>query len=154
MTGSKRRKRSIIDDETPMIDLADEVLDHDEVALFRTGEQKPWAYARLDKDLMEAAKGIPLAEVPEEQGCDPVSAAMFEMLTPDFSDRAKRSTVGYNSRLVREAVEAADDYASAKAEQDRLRVVKERADADYSAATERVNQIWDRESDRLFGHPK
>lgn len=57
----------------------------------------------------------------------------------------------FDIRRVRAAVEAAPDYTDAKAEQDRLLAEKERADAAYAAAAARVNEIWDREADRLYG---
>lgn len=56
----------------------------------------------------------------------------------------------FDIRRVRAAVQAAPDYADAKAEQDRLLAEKERAEAAYAAASARVNQIWDREADRLY----
>ncbi|OHU47284.1 hypothetical protein BKG82_26910 [Mycobacteroides chelonae] len=52
---------------------------------------------------------------------------------------------------MRAAVEAAPDYADARALRDRLLAEKESVDAAYAAACDRVNEIWDREADRLYG---
>ena len=59
----------------------------------------------------------------------------------------------FDARTLTEAVESAPDYAEIKAEQVRLYALKQAADEAYSAASRRMDEIWDREATRLFGPP-
>lgn len=85
----RERKRPRVDGRTSMTELSDEVVEHHEVALLRTGETKPWAYARLATDLIEASKGLPMAAAPDVPGSDPISAAMCRMQTSNFTEQER-----------------------------------------------------------------
>lgn len=59
----------------------------------------------------------------------------------------------FDARTLTEAVESAPDYAEVEAERLRLYALKQEADEAYSAASRRMDEIWDREATRLFGPP-
>ncbi len=61
--------------------------------------------------------------------------------------------ISFDAQRLRQAVEAAPDYADAMAEANRLYAIKQQADEAYRAAAAVVGAIRDREAEQLFGPP-